>query len=301
MTPAAPCLLCGSTDTHYLRSRVREQLDFEYRFHRCAACTAQFVWPIPDEPALASVYGAEYYQQDHASLSPIERNSHRERLALMAELLGRRGTVLDVGAGPGLFLQSAIADGWRATGVEISRFSVEQARTIGLDVYEGFFETVDLGARRFDAIHAWAVFEHFRDPARFAARARELLEPGGLLVVHTINAGSLNARYYGPDWEYFQDLGHLSFPTERSLRQLFGREGFTVEARRSGGNPVGINRLAASDNTRGIKSPLLKRAITRVRDRVLGDPRLRRAAKTILQRLSLGDAFTFYFKAPGRA
>src|SRR5439155_19643096 len=109
-----------------------------------------------------------------------------------------------------------------------------------------------------------------------------------------INAGSLNARYYGDDWEYNQDAGHLVFPTDRSMRELFRGGGFAVRLFQSAGNPVGINRLSATDNTKGVKSPTVKAALKSVQARVLGSPLLRRMAREVMQRLRLGDAFTFY-------
>jgi SAM-dependent methyltransferase len=294
------CPLCGSTDAALQRTRRFAGIDFEHRYWRCGGCGCGYVHPVPPATVLEAIYDRAYYGHATEGADQADLNSYDERLGRMASLVGGPGRILDVGAGTGIFLERAIARGWRGAGVELSPFSAGKARAAGLEIVEAPFETADLSsllaAGPFDAVHAWAVFEHFVDPVAAVRRAHTALRPGGVLAIKTINAGSLNARYYGADWEYNQDAGHLVFPTDRSMRELFRREGFAVRAAQSSGNPVGVNRLSATDNTRGVKSPALKAVLKGVQRRVLGNRLLRRLAREVVQRLHLGDAFTFYLE-----
>jgi len=91
------------------------------------------------------------------------------------------GAVLDVGCGTGKAARVIAARGVQVLGVEIDERMADVAREHGIDVEIGRFETWDAAGRTFDLIvsgQAW----HWIDPDRGAARAVELLRPGGLLA-----------------------------------------------------------------------------------------------------------------------
>src|SRR5882757_11563644 len=89
--------------------------------------------------------------------------------------------VLDVGCGTGKLARLIAERGVPVLGVEIDERMAEVARAHGIDVEIGGFEAWDAAGRTFDLIvsgQAW----HWIDPDRGAARAVELLRPGGLLA-----------------------------------------------------------------------------------------------------------------------
>jgi SAM-dependent methyltransferase len=162
----------------------------------CAMCGFRHVVPLPDSRALEATYRDAYYRdekptflahagedQDWAELAQNDRLEIFERL-----LPSQRRRLLDIGSGPGFFLRTAKARGWSALGIEPSRQAASHARTLGLEVAEGFFnaETAP-GLGRFDAIQLNNVLEHVPDPAALLIEARELLEPNGVLCVNVPN------------------------------------------------------------------------------------------------------------------
>jgi len=102
--------------------------------------------------------------------------------ALIDDLLADRPvTALDVGCGTGKAARAIAERGVQVLGVEIDERMADVARGHGIDVEIGSFETWDAAGRSFDLIvsgQAW----HWIDPDRGAARAAELLRPGGLLA-----------------------------------------------------------------------------------------------------------------------
>src|SRR5205814_3600867 len=64
----------------------------------------------------------------------------------------RSGNLLDVGCHLGMFLEVAKEAGWDVTGLEPSRWSVEQARERGLDVRHGTLDSVQFEAESFDVV-----------------------------------------------------------------------------------------------------------------------------------------------------
>jgi hypothetical protein len=76
------------------------------------------------------------------------------------------------------------------------------------------------------------VIEHVRDPLAWLVRARELLAPGGLLVIETGDAASAWARLLGRRWYFLDPPQHLWYFTGASLEALLARAGFRAPPRR---------------------------------------------------------------------
>jgi 2-polyprenyl-3-methyl-5-hydroxy-6-metoxy-1,4-benzoquinol methylase len=162
----------------------------------CTMCGFRHVVPLPDARALERIYREAYYRDEKpSSLSHSGEDqewaelAQNDRLAAFERLLPhKRRRLLDIGSGPGYFLRTAKARGWRVLGVEPSRQAVDCARRLGIEVAEGFFnaETAE-GLGRFDAIQLNNVLEHVPDPATVLIAARELLESGGVLCVNVPN------------------------------------------------------------------------------------------------------------------
>jgi SAM-dependent methyltransferase len=76
----------------------------------------------------------------------------------------------------------------------------------------------------------WDVVEHLADPRRDLELARDLLRPGGRLVISTIDAGSLVARLLGARWPWLMDM-HLFYFDRRNLPALLEELGFRVVER----------------------------------------------------------------------
>ncbi|MEH6373498.1 class I SAM-dependent methyltransferase [Streptomyces sp. KLMMK] len=90
--------------------------------------------------------------------------------------------ILDVGCGTGIAARQFQAAGCKVTGVEPDARMAELARRRGLDVVDvATFEAWDPAGRRFDAVvsgQAW----HWIDPVAGAAKAAQVLRPGGRLA-----------------------------------------------------------------------------------------------------------------------
>lgn len=88
---------------------------------------------------------------------------------------------LNVGIGTGIEARQFQAAGCRVLGVEPDPRMAEFARRSGIDVEVATFETWEPAGRRFDLLvsgQAW----HWVDPVAGAAKAAEVLRPGGLLA-----------------------------------------------------------------------------------------------------------------------
>ncbi|GAB2811685.1 class I SAM-dependent methyltransferase [Streptomyces daliensis] len=89
--------------------------------------------------------------------------------------------ILDVGCGTGIAARQFQALGGRVLGVEPDARMAEVARRFGVEVETAAFEGWDAGGREFDVVVAGQAW-HWIDPVAGAAKAAEVLRPGGLLA-----------------------------------------------------------------------------------------------------------------------
>lgn len=100
--------------------------------------------------------------------------------AVVAGSPGRE--VVDVGTGTGIAARLFQAAGCRVLGVEVDPRMAEYARGRGVDVEVSAFESWDPAGRVFDAVVAGQTW-HWVDPVAGAAKAADVLRPGGRLAV----------------------------------------------------------------------------------------------------------------------
>jgi len=227
------CYLCGAT------AHTPWASENGYRAVRCRDCGLVYVSPRPapesiSRAAQTGMHGGERNLSVTGSYGGPKRHDHY--LSRLSDLFGPgyfHGSGerwLDVGAGFGELLETlAIASGGtlRARGLEPNETKAASARARNLDV--SFFEPTARG-ERFHYISLLNVFSHLPDPPSTLAELGQLLEPGGELVMQTGNFAELEQEEIPVPLEL---PDHLSFASERLLRRVLERSGYTLVAFRS--------------------------------------------------------------------
>jgi 2-polyprenyl-3-methyl-5-hydroxy-6-metoxy-1,4-benzoquinol methylase len=141
----------------------------------------------------------------------------------------RPGRLLDVGCATGFLMAEAQARGWDVYGAEINRHAVAEARKrFGSKIHQGTVESLNAEPASFRAITLIDCIEHVAGIDKLITQLHDLLEPGGLLVILTPNAGSLSAKVLGRWWPHFK-REHLFYPTKKGLTQCLKRKGFELK------------------------------------------------------------------------
>ncbi len=135
--------------------------------------------------------------------------------------------LLDVGAYIGVFVEVSLARGWDAIGVEPSYWAAGVAQDRGLPIITGTLDAAELAQRRFEVITMWDVIEHLDDPSAELAKAYRLLEPGGIIAIHTMDIDSFLARLMGRRWPWLMDM-HIHYFSRRTLIRLLEKQGYKV-------------------------------------------------------------------------
>ena len=194
---------------------------------RCLACGHAQVGELYEAEALAEAYAQA---ADEAYVS--EEAGQRATAAATLERIERRVSgrrICDLGCWVGFLLAEAERRGWRATGVEPSRFASTFARErLGLDVIAASMWEAPLGEGEFDAVVLADVIEHIPRPGETLDLVARLLRPAGVVYLALPDAGSPVARGLGARWWSVLPT-HLHYFTRRSMATLLHRHGFVAE------------------------------------------------------------------------
>lgn len=232
-----PCESCGSSRTGPEFATERGQV------WRCRNCGFFFI----PEPLTAEAQEARFYETiDEARyvgyFEPFRKGQYRDVLRRLAFPPG--ATHLDVGASYGWMVEVGLDLGLDSRGIEPGEAEVAREavrKRIERTSLESYAARADHG--QFALVTIWHALEHVRGPAEAAGLLRELVEPGGTLLVAVPNAEgwmyrlALLARKAAASpklmtelWYFHNPNMHYSYFTPGALRALLERAGLRVES-----------------------------------------------------------------------
>ena len=238
------CPGCGSAEAALRQGGCRDllmEVPGEWNVMDCARCHLTFTAPRPDESDLLQYYPSNYHVYHPAA--PVRSGTAGailRRLAMAPYWLRfgdpdlivapfGSGRFLDVGCGAGALLKRMADAGWRCAGIDVSPTAVAVTRQAVPDavVQEATLATFEPEAP-FALITMHHVLEHLPDPVAGLARCRQLLEPGGQLLVSVPNIDSLEARIFSRRWIGLDIPRHLTHFSRSTLTELLERSGFQI-------------------------------------------------------------------------
>lgn len=201
----------------------------------CGACGHGFT-PIDFDPRMISAwYAKAEADENFLAGEPGRRLTARKILQRIENLTGSYGRLLDVGAGPGFFLDEAKNRGWKVAGLEPAAWAAAYARDkLGMaDMKTGDTQALEqFPENHFDVVTSFDVIEHVSDPGEFAKKLARVVKKGGYLVLTTPRFDSLLSRLMGEKW-YCIFPAHLHYFTRASLTRVLDEAGFIMVETRS--------------------------------------------------------------------
>ncbi len=155
-----------------------------------------------------------------------ERTSER-RLAALRRHLTSRARVLEVGVRDGSF-GSAAAREFEYIGIDRAAAAARSARARGLDVYCSTVANFVNTGPAFDAIALFHVFDNMADPHDALARMKDLLKPGGILLLSTFDTEGLVYLMTERRWMTQNFRTHLILYSRSALIELLEHSGFEI-------------------------------------------------------------------------
>ena len=242
------CMQCGSRagtlrfadcEDYYLKKPYRAD------YYRCADCELTQQAPVPSD--VGGFYDAYPIHEKKSVLHRVMRAIVMRPSYFRIDRFMRRWkgeappVIVDFGCGDGWFLKECAAFDATRVGYELDpAVASHVAAELGVPVYSDEAAIVrDFGGKA-DLATMHFVVEHVTDLNRTFAVIAELLKPGGTFHFVVPNIGSWEARLFGKKWHNLDCPRHISFPEERSVRQLAGRWGFALTDARGVPFPNGI-------------------------------------------------------------
>ena len=236
------CFLCEDDDYDvvYPAKRDREKdVDLVEKFRasgdellidqlvRCRRCRFQYVNPRVRGDIILESY-SEGEDPTYVSQIGARERTFASALGEIERANGGPGRLLDIGTAAGAFVAAATARGWTAEGCEPNRWLAEWgARHYGIGIRQGSVFDQPYVNSSFDVITLWDVIEHTPNPRQMLEKCRELLKPGGILVVNYPDIGSWIARALGRRWPFLTSV-HLYYFDRHTMGRMLETTGFTT-------------------------------------------------------------------------
>ena len=221
------CMACGADSQRY-----ELKIDDAFSLVRCEDCGLVATFPPVSSTEIGRYYPASYYGDNNRRFNALLEGLipfFRNRRARAIEKFVPKGRILDVGCGRGILPALMRERGWEAHGLEFSETSARHARDeLRLPVFVGDFLRSSYADGSFDTVVLWHVLEHVPDPVATIRRTRQILKPGGLLVIAVPNFESLQARFAGRHWFHLDVPRHYHHFGLTLLSRLLTSNGFSI-------------------------------------------------------------------------
>lgn len=227
------CPLCfrSSGELLYFCRDYNHKIPGTFRYVRCRYCGLVYEDPRPVFGNIMALYPPNYGSQACSTPQHIESNINSvviQQRASFIELHCTMGSLFDIGCGSGFFLLYMKRRGWRVYGMEPADEHVRFAKN-RLGIQTIFQNQWPEGAESVSPVHVVTLFhiiEHLLDPVKCIEKAREILMPGGLLVVETPNVDSWPARLFGKRWVTLDAPRHVNLFSANTLKRCVRQAGF---------------------------------------------------------------------------
>src|SRR3989344_260813 len=213
------CQLCES-QTEKIYKVIRKS-----KIYECSLCQLAFI----DQKVLtvtkllkddtSELYNFENYKKDEGRL-----RKRFKKLTVKITAHKKSGSVLDVGAGFGLFSSELNKTGDFNFDLIEPGLKLRYVGKLEKKIYPLNFEKFKAG-RKYDIILMMDVLEHYINPLKNLEKAKRLLKKEGILVIQTPNYKSLMASICR-DWAWWMVEDHKFFFSPKSLRLILEKAGF---------------------------------------------------------------------------
>ena len=222
------CPLCGGEDQDlWCRSH-------SYRIVKCSSCGFVFTKEVPSVDFLRRIYEPGYTNAKD-DFKPRGGIGRKLKYLIFSRWIQRffspRQTIhaLEVGCGQGDFLRSVHRiPRFEAQGVDFAEAPLSYAKSLGLKVSQGDFDSQKFDSETFDLIVALHVLEHVQDVNETLKKMYRLLKPKGMIFLVCPCVSHIKAKLAGESWKYIGPPGHLWYFSPGTLRSFLEKAGFEV-------------------------------------------------------------------------
>lgn len=209
-----------------------------YVYSECSDCKSVFLDPRPTLKSFASLYEnskssrfwSEVFFPSIAEKRRISVFKPRVKSIGRELRLGKDydGTIADVGAGYGIFLEEFQKEFPNSNPIAIEPSHSLSAKCIhkGLQTFTCMLEDVESLNESCDIATSFEVLEHVHSPLEFLRSLSEIIKPGGWLVCTTLTLSGFDLMLLRENSMQISPPHHINFFTIDGLRNIFTQAGF---------------------------------------------------------------------------
>lgn len=239
------CFLCGKN------AKIFAFIKLGHRIFKCQNCGLYSLDFEEDYRKFLNTYyskgfftGGKLYRAyaDYAGDKATILKNMRKYLTVIKKHLSQKTknkkTLLDLGCAMGFLIQEADKWGYDSYGIDVSSYAVEIAKKlVGKNkVFLGTAESMDNLLKNdasrnpsgFDVVTMFDLIEHLEKPKIVLEKVAKVLNPSGILVIQTGDAGSSWAKFMGKNWHFFAPPQHFYFYSRKNMEELLKQTGFGI-------------------------------------------------------------------------
>ena len=230
------CPVCQTEGSFWCKA-----MDWEYRstfleyiYLKCPLCATIFIKDVPQK-TLSEIYPANYYSFSGKSNDYLfklkDAWDSRFYKPLLRKITSLALSLLDIGGGTGALLDMLKVADNRISYTEIVDID-KGAQQIAAEkghIYNCLTIEEYQTDKKFDLILMLNLIEHVSDPFTILTKAEKMLLPGGMIIIKTPNADSLDARLFRHHyWGGLHCPRHWVIFTDWSFKKLLAPSALSI-------------------------------------------------------------------------
>ena len=196
----------------------------------CLICDLSFV-PESSYPKDIETIYSEVQDLTYLENKKSRKKTFQKSLVQISPYLPDKGHLLEVGSYCGFFLESFRNKypSWNYIGVEPSKWASEYARSqLDIKTMTGTLEdNIKALASDYEAVVAWDVLEHLKDPLWFLIQINSIIKLNGIFCFSTLDIDNWLPKLMGKHWPWLMEM-HLFYYKSDTTEQLLNKAGFKI-------------------------------------------------------------------------
>ena len=236
------CVICvkkdkGSINT--LNLFINDIKDYEYGvkasklLYKCNSCGLISIHPNFQSNELLGLYPenySSYLNKSHSKslISHLQNFINNREAIKVSKLIPKNGTILEVGCGNGLFLESVVR--YRPD-INLIGFDIKETEFINkelIDFYVGEFENYQEELESCDLIYFSNLIEHVINPNIFLDKCNSLLKHKGIVYGVTPSHNSIDRKIFKKFWGGYHYPRHLNIFNDSNIVTLLNLSNFKL-------------------------------------------------------------------------
>lgn len=261
------CPIChGYRVSYYVSCQDNFTTEEVFKLYQCDNCQLLFTKDAPTPNQMERYYSSKnYISHTNTNQGAINKIYHLVRSYMLKRKVKlvekysntKKGKLVDIGAGIGLFCQAMQETNWKTIGIEPSKAAREYAQkqfNIKLET-NNYWESIAAGS--IDTITLWHVLEHIPNLNETLEKINQALKSNGTLILALPNYTSYDAQVYKQDWAAYDVPRHLWHFSPEGINKLLKSHSFTLKLiKRMPFDAFYISMM--SEKNRGTSFPLIK-------------------------------------------